>query len=165
MTVDSQFRQKLLIDKNDLDGELMEQSQVFFDVAHQFSLAVSKRDRAKEQVSRVAAKVAHRLRKDAEEHGEKITEAAISRLIDLEDDYQNAVDEYIDLCAEANDLLAMKEAFQQRSYMLKDLVALYLSQYYMSDSVKGDHNRIASAEHSSNRAKINSQRKRVVLDK
>lgn len=160
---DEPFRDRLLIDKNNLDGELIEQPQVFFDVSHEFSMAVSRRDKAKEEIARTAAKVSQNIRRNALDKGEKITETAISQLVDLDDSYQETVDEHIELVAKASDAQAMKEAFQQRSYVLKDLVNLYLAQYYSSDSVKSVRGQIATAEHAGNRVKINDQRKRAAI--
>jgi hypothetical protein len=48
-----------------------------------------------------------------------------------------AYDTYILAKTRADTLQALKDAFQQRSYMLRELASLYVSSYYDESSVKG----------------------------
>jgi hypothetical protein len=127
-----EFRGYLAIDKHALDKELMQQSQLFFTVADELVLALSKRDALKEGLATIDAGLDKKYRAG----NSKVTETAIKSMVQLDREHQLAMGQYLQLKLEADQLAALKEAFQQRNYAIRDLCQLFVSQYFAQDSVK-----------------------------
>ena len=137
-TIDT-FRDLLKIDKLGLDEALMEQADIYYRVSEHYALAISRRDAAKDECKRVEARVYRELKADAAEDGVKMTEAAAMQAIEEEDEVIDAKVEYLKHKEAADLWLAMKESFHQRSYMLREMVQLFVSNYYIDSAVnKGD---------------------------
>ena len=123
----------LKIDKNRLDAMVMEQPTLYYQASEEFSNLVSMRDWAKEKLSRVKAEVASKIRK-----GEgKTTENMVSEEILKNPDYQAACDYHLDLCTKTEKAQSLRDAFHQRAYVLRDLVQLYSTGYFMSSAQSG----------------------------
>lgn len=120
-----------LIDENNLSKEYMEQaaSYAFFSVLiADAERNVSKRDLLKDQ-EYAAADEAYR--KILVEKGEKFTEAVVKSQINLDEDYQNAVNAYEDAKYELNILKALVKAYEQKANMLQSLGNHLRSEYSM----------------------------------
>jgi hypothetical protein len=128
-----EFRGYLAIDKHALDKELMQQSQLFFTVAEELVQATSKRDTRKEALAVVDARLDRKFR---DMTSGKATETAIKSMVLLDKEHLDAMALYLELKLEADKLTALKEAFQQRNYAIRDLCQLFVSQYFAQDSVK-----------------------------
>ncbi len=118
----------LLIDEHALERALMEQPSIFYKVSSLLAIAISRRDGAKQDKEVIEAKADAKIRHDAEVGGEKITEKLIEgrkilRVMDLSN-------ELLELNGNVGQLSALKEAFQQRSYVLNKLTDLYIAGYY-----------------------------------
>lgn len=118
----------LRIDRDDLDGSLTEQPDRYYRVALAYSDAVAVHDRAKLDFEHLQANLDVNIRADAAKAGEKITEAGIQQEMRLDERYQEAKGKLLELKAEMDKLAALKEAFQQRSFMLRELVSLTISE-------------------------------------
>lgn len=154
--------EKLRIDRDDLDTEIMEQPQLFCGVARRYAIALSQRDAAKEAVGVARAAAYYVVRQQIEAAGIKATEAAIAVQIESNKEYRAAMDQYGLLKLAADQLLAEKEAWQQRSYALKDLAALWIAGYCGVSSVKGKASQsLREIEHQENRNQLARQRKRL----
>jgi hypothetical protein len=117
----------LRIDPDDLDSCLVDQPGLFFHVAETFAQANSRRDAIKLELDEKTAKLDQDIRAKALKQEEKLTEAAIqARLRDMPV-LQELQRDYLRARTEADTWQAMKEAFHQRSYMLRELVALQLA--------------------------------------
>ena len=124
----------LRIDKNDLDNEWIRHPDLNYQVSKEFALAISRRDEMKLTIGEATATLDKQFRDAAADAGEKITETAIAKqiegsikIIDLKRDYARA-------CYRADQWLALKEAYAQRSYALKYLVELYGMGYFASST-------------------------------
>lgn len=131
------LRERLLIDKDDLDRELIEQPQLYDRVGQQFALAVSRRDAAKDELKVLEAGLSIQYRKELEEEGKKPTEAMVSALTETDPDRQSLRKSLGDLQATTAELEALKDAFFQRASMLRDLCTLYSAGYFSRNAVKG----------------------------
>lgn len=120
----------LRIDEHELSGSLLEQPELFYRVSKALALQVSRRDAAKQVVAETEAKVDMEVRRAAQVAEEKITEKQVAAEVLLSSKVQTAVAEHQRLALDVGKLTALKEAFSQRSYVLKDMVALYISNYY-----------------------------------
>jgi hypothetical protein len=150
-----EFRDYLKIDKNHLDDELVQHSMLFFRVAESYVRAAAKRDELKEELSLIDAELDGKVRKQLED--EKFTEAMVKSLVITHKDHISASESFQNAKTEADMLAALKESFQTRGYLLRDLCQLYTAQYFDSNSVKGDA--------ATDRTIYQERRKRIALDR
>lgn len=145
----AEHEQYLIIDKHDLERSCREQPNVFYSVARELALAVSRRDAAKQNIQIVEGKVDGNVRRIAQRKGEKITEREVDAKKRNDSEYVEAMTLYMRLNHAVNILSALKEAFQQRSYVLKEMVTLYVQEYYGDpiNSSRGKDYRDKSADH------------------
>lgn len=123
----AQLREELTIDKTALDDCLMEQPDLYFYVAEGYALAVADRDAAKLDLEQTMALNAEELRARALRDDEKLTEAAISRQLVTNPTIAALEEKLLELRGKADRWQAMKEAFQQRSFMLRELVQMLVA--------------------------------------
>lgn len=135
------FKPYLKIDKNGLDEAMAAQADLFFRVAEEYSLAVSRREEAKEALNTTDAELGqqHRTAKTAEE---KVTEGQIKDRVQKDPKHQAAFTHYAERRKRAELLGALKEAFQERGRMLRDLGHLYATGYFTVTTAKGASSRI-----------------------
>jgi len=131
-----EFRAYLAIDKHRLDEELMAQPGLFFKVSDEYALACADRDTAKDDLARLTAEIYPKVKANLEKAG-KATEAAIQAGIALDKKHQAAVKVYSDARYWADLTLALKEAFIQRSYMLREMAHLFSANYFDRAVVEG----------------------------
>lgn len=129
------LKERLAIDKHNLDDVIMEQPGLFYDVSEQLTIALAERDAAKENLEIVNAELDSKWRKNLQSQA-KLTEKVISNHVMQDPDHEAAFTEYLTFKSKADRLQALKDAFQQRSYMLKSLVALYTANYYEDSAMK-----------------------------
>lgn len=120
----------LSINENELDEACAAQPECFYRVAKEYAVAVSKRDLAKQCLAEISAEVDTQLRHEAEKTKERITEEQIKSRKALDDDVVEAQRILLELNTKVGEWSALKEAFEQRSYALKDMVSLWLGNYY-----------------------------------
>lgn len=142
----------LQIDEHALDDALVTQPDFFYRVSKQLAMVVSKRDAAKQALAEEEARCDAQFRKDALDNKEKLTETEIKNMIRLDREVKALSTGMLKLNREVGELTALKEAFQQRSYVLKDLVNLYIANYYTSNQDGGPSGR-ALKDHSADIAR------------
>ena len=156
------YRNGLRIDRNALDDELIKQPSAFLEVAQACAVTASRRDQAREEQKRIDAERSMAIRAKAEG---KITEAAIAAQLELDQQHIDARNSYLLLCREAEELLALKDAFIQRSYVLKDLCALFIAGYFSNSAERTPAGKaVAEAAYEQDRKAINKRRQRVKLE-
>lgn len=156
-----QFEARLKIDRNNLDQELIEQPELFYHVCEQHVKAVSTRDVLYEKRKALEADLSGRIRSEMEKASEKITESRLSAAVAAHEELLDAKGEYLEASREAELWGAMKEAFAQRTYALKDLSGLYSSQYFTRDSAQGNSNKVANAQYEENKENQKHARRRL----
>ena len=114
-TVDS-YRKFLEIDRDDLDRCLMEQPSVYWSVSNAFAQAVAERDATKLDLEELQA------------NDEKLTEGSLQQKLTTMPKIQDLQRLRLEKTKNAESWQVLKEAFQQRSFMLRELVALYIAQ-------------------------------------
>jgi hypothetical protein len=143
------LRAQLQIDKDDLDTCLVEQPDLYYHVAEAYVMAVAKRDEAKLNMEQVTAELDKQFRQAAAEAEEKLTEAALSRKLTASPRMQTLEKDYLLYRVEADKWQALKEAFQQRSFMLRELVAVYvrrMGDLSLDREVKGTRQTLVDAQ-------------------
>lgn len=132
-----QLKALLAINKSNLDEEISRQPMLFFDVAEACSEATAERDAAKEGLASVDAELDGLVRAALNKSEDKVTEAMVKNSVQLHKKHEGAFAAYLAAKTKADLLGALKEAFSQRSYMLRDLAQLFVSSYYEQNSVQG----------------------------
>lgn len=137
MTINiDEFRKYLEIDGASLDDEVRRHASLLFKISEAMVEAIAKRDYFKEHLASMDAKIDQDLRASFEEDGVKYTESQIKSLI-LIDKTRCAINaKLLEAKAEADKLIALKDAFHSRGYMIRDLVSLYVANYYEDSSVR-----------------------------
>lgn len=118
------------IDKHSLDECVMQQPELFYRVAEKLALEISLRDELKDKLTVVQAEVDELVRMDAAKNETKVTESAIKNLVVQHPDVVSVRNTLARLNKSVGLLQALKESYSQRSYMLKELVSLFLASYY-----------------------------------
>lgn len=155
LTVTDLHRQ-LEIDKTALDDEVIRQPSLFYMVSEQLIEASADRDAAKEELATVDAELDAKWRKKLNT-GTKVTDKTVQSHVQTDPKHADAFSAYLEAKAKADKLLVLKESFQQRSYMLRDLVSLYTANYYEDASIRPSRAQEAS-QYSANRVRISNAR-------
>jgi len=131
-----ELKQHLAIDKSILDDEVVRQPVLFYTISEVLTDAIALRDGAKEELAAVDAEMDSMWRKRLSKNDARVTEKMVQNCVQCSNEHEKAFNAYLEAKTNADKLLALKEAFQQRSYMLRDLVSLYSSNYYEASSIK-----------------------------
>ena len=133
MTVDiDEFKKYLRIDKQALDDEVMQQPELFFQVSEAYAQAVAERDALKEEMAVADADLYQAFKTK----NEKSTDTFIKSKVQIAPDHQRAFTEFLEAKEHADKLAALKDAFFQKSEMLKTLGRLHASNYFEQTSVR-----------------------------
>lgn len=135
----AELRKALEIDRDALDVCLEEQPSLYYHVAEGYTKAVAQRDSHKLALDELTAELDQQIRKKADDEARKITEASIQREMALFPKVKDATKRYYDAKALADEWLALKEAWQQRSFMLREIVALRLGELTNLSLERGAH--------------------------
>ena len=132
----AELQAQLAIDKSVLDDEVIRQPVLFYTISEQLTDASAQRDAAKEELATVDAEMDSHWRKKLAKLQDKVTEKMVANHVQTSAEHEAAFKTYLEAKTKADKLSALKDAFQQRSYMLRDLVALYSANYYEDASIK-----------------------------
>lgn len=156
-----ELEEKLKLDKHELDRELMEQPQLFYEVARAYTQAVSERDGLYDRRKSYEADLAVNIRQEALDKGTKMTDKAVEQAIQADAKRRKLIRRHTDKSAEAERLGALREAFMQRAQMLREMCGLWANGYFQSSSAGGAPKQVAEAGYEQRKDRINQQRKRV----
>lgn len=127
MRVDK-YRDRLAIDGDALGDCLVEQPQLKYDVSTEYVQAVSLRDAAKMDLDELRAVIDKDIRARADASAIKMTEARIDGEVVLDPRYKAKRREILELSEQADRLQVLRDGFVERSFMLRELVALQISE-------------------------------------
>ncbi len=159
----SDLEKGLRIDEDALDEALFTHPDLFYQVSKQLTLLVSQRDAAGQEEKEIEARVDAELRHDAQLAGAKMTETQIKSDKICDKDVIKASDKFLELSKQVGQWMALKEAFTQRSYMLKSMCDLYVAGYFGAD-LDGASSRMKDHEAETNRREMNSLRRQQMKD-
>jgi len=154
-----EYQRALKIDKDELDRHLVEQPEIFYRISKKLADCISERDAAKENLAVIDAHLDVRLRREASEDGTKLTENSLRAAIQTHKEHLDEHDNYLGSIQEASEWAALKDAFQQRAYMLRELVALYIAGYYSDVVVASSVEAHKDIEYDKSKAAITRKRK------
>jgi len=120
----------LLVDKNALDEALENQPDLFHRVSRRLEMLISLRDEAKQKLQETEAEADIDIREEARASDKKITEREIESLRKVDSEVVIASKKYLTLSRLVGQFKAMKEAYEQRSFALNNMVNLYGANYY-----------------------------------
>ena len=161
MDIVEELRGSLRIDKYALDDEVVQQAEMYHEVADQAVLAESRKDEAENLVKQLFAELDIRIRKAALKNDEKLTEREIASRIARDRNYVKAVKKALEARKVYKRLDALQTSFRQRSYMVRDLVELHIAGYYQSQSQGGSKRRHTDNEAEDIKRKLSEKRKRA----
>ncbi|GEM_PF-2578010 len=125
------LKELLLIDEHDLDTECVKQPSIFFYVQEEYEKEVSIRDELKKEVTKIWSEEFLNAKRSG-----KVSDVVAKAIADSSENYDRIYQQYLDSKHRAAIWGALKEAFQQRVPMLRDICNLYISGYYTDVSVK-----------------------------
>lgn len=128
----------LVIDKNALDEAIEQQPDLYYRVSKELALLISRRDYAKQELEETEASVKNDIRESAALDKAKVSVAEVDAMCVLDREVKKAARELLKLNRDVGLLTALKDAFNQRSYALKDLAALHIANYYSDISGRTD---------------------------
>jgi len=124
------------IDDQSLDVEWLEQPKKMVQMVQQAAFAKKQMDQAKDNVSFVRAELAKKIRVAPEKYGlDKVTETAISGVVDLEKEFRSAQNEFLEARFEYEVAKGSCDATEQRKSALENLVKLHGQQYFAGPRV------------------------------
>lgn len=121
----------LAIDKNSLDDILIHQPDLLYDIGLMYVQAVDIRDVLKSELAEKDAEICEEIREENKDVKPKLTEACLTNQVLMDDKHKRAYSKYSDAKREAAELGELKDAYSQRSYMIKDLCNLYINEYFI----------------------------------
>ena len=137
-----ELKSLLKIDRFKLEEELIKQPSLFFDIAVKCADKISERDKLKEEKDRVWAKEYLKNKSIPGPDGKYPTDATSKALTDASDEYSDAINEYFQAKEDADILYSLREAFQERATMLRELCSLWTTGYYQDMSINKSDEKI-----------------------
>lgn len=155
-----ELRAALAVDKYGLDDVLIQQPQLFHAVASEYAMSVSRVDLLKDQLKRLEGDLGLAIRQDKDTQGQKYTEAVILAGVASDTNRVMLFEELVAAQGECAQWQALRDAFLQRSYAIKDLVSLFTNEYYINNAMKSP--KAAEAQNIHRRAEIQQAREQKV---
>jgi hypothetical protein len=149
-----EIRGKLRIDEDDMDRCLVEHSEYFHKAAEQVTEATATRDALKLELEELVATLDRSIRERNIADDIKMSETGLSNTIKTTPRFQEAQRKHMDAVKVAADWGTLKEAFQQRSYMLRELNQRQIAQMYNLSTERGTAGSRRNAVGDRNRAEL-----------
>jgi hypothetical protein len=158
MSIDvDEFREYLQINKHGLDIELSHQPTLLAKVTEEYEAALAKRDMLKDNLAICEANLDITFRRQLKE----FTEPKIKSLIISDKLRHQAYSDYHRARLRAGELLALKEGFIARGYMLRELCGLFQANYFERNSSRPTPDTDA-VTYQANKAALAAARKRAI---
>ena len=148
------FKAKLKINKHELDEELIAQPDLLNEVGWRAALAVSHYDNRRQEFKEITGRLFERIKTD-----KSLSDKRAEYLLEGRTKYKTAHEAVLRAKYLMDLWAALKESFIQRSFVLKDLAALYIASYYTTQSVSGPNEK-----HLIDRKRIHEKRKKIKND-
>jgi hypothetical protein len=153
------LRARIKIDRDALDKSVEEQAQVFLEVCDRHVHALSLRDEARDALSRKDAEIAREVRQNGEKSGSRVTEANVNDSVMLHPDHIRLSAILAEIKKQSDLWGVLRDAFDQRMRMIRELVNLYAVGYYGSVGTVGPRNTVRDSLAATARTKLDEDRK------
>lgn len=157
----NEFKESLIIDKYNLEEAVQTQATLYFAVSDALAQEISKRDAYKKAMEEVYAMASLEFRQESAKQGVKMTEDQIKQSALLDKAYQTLQNDYLSQRLLCDRLSALKEAFSNRGYMIRDLVSLWIAGYFSDNAVKADEKIVESVRYDIARQAISEKRRPI----
>lgn len=128
---------RLIIDTTNLDRELVEQPDLYDDAGEGYAYAVSHRDLLKNKIKDESASLQQSMRTKAAKGDKRVTEALVQAMVEGTDEIKVLRTKLIQAQREVDLWESRREAFKQRSYILRSVCDMHIAGMSASTSVKG----------------------------
>lgn len=140
----------LHIDRGNLDRVIMEQPVLYEKIGRAAAIAKSYSDSCYDNLKRTDAEVSLLLRQDLENEGRRVTESTLQSMVMASEEHKQAFEKSVRARRLSEEVAALRDSFIQRSYMIKELVQLFVSDYFSISSVKTSDSRNNFANYEDN---------------
>ena len=144
------LRAQLAIDRDNLDKSLEEQPELYYHVAQAHAHAIAEADETKLDRDQGLAKFDREIREALDDEGERITENLISQRMHVMPEARELRLARYKALEKVADWQALKDAYHQRSFMLRELVGMYIASRHdaaMAGGSAESRGRISDAEY------------------
>lgn len=126
------FRARLPLDRFELEKECCEQAIVYDEIGSWVSEVKARAKVAKEHISFVESELSLDIRKNPDNYDlpGKVTEGVVTAAINTHERYRKAFADYVEEDRLANEASTLLLAAEQRKSGIRDLVRLYIHNYY-----------------------------------
>lgn len=146
-------RDLLVIDKMRLEDEVSFQPEYFWQVAYESSIASSKRDFEKSERDRIWS-ILFLTKKSENVGGKSPTDTAVKALVETSAEYVDADRAYLTAKAEAENWSGMKESWQQRATMLRELCSNVASGNFEEMTIKASASKLDAKSYAEAKKKL-----------
>ena len=161
------LKKRLSIDEYNLEIECREQPILYMDVVEIVSEAKARAVSLKKHAEFIKSDLYIKVLKDPGNYSlAKTTDSSINAIVTIQKEYREAVKDFIEADELANALFGLQVSVEQRKSMIKDLVSLFIHQYYSSKNLtseEGGMNKVAEEQIMEKRAEL--ARRREVGDR
>lgn len=130
-----EYKELVEIDREDLEGCLLDQPRLLAEVCQHANVWSYTRDTRKHDAEELYAKLDQKIRAKAADEGAKLTENAIKNLIQEDDEYKLAYSEFLQARYFADLWAGLREAYQARQYSLRELTQIAIRQLDMDSDI------------------------------
>jgi hypothetical protein len=141
-----ELRVALIIDKNTLDEDVIQQPVLYQKVSEEYTYACSERDAAKEGLLGLDAKLAHELRSKYAQDTERVTDKRITEEVQAHPRHIVHYQYLSSLIRRAAYLGALRDSFDQRGKMLRELSSLFVAGYFSRVVSTGASRNVGAAD-------------------
>lgn len=149
-----ELRSKLMIDEDNLDRDLVEHAEYFQKAGEAVVEASALVATLKLELDELTATLDRDIRANAVREETKLTETGLSNMIKTTPLYQNLVRRGLDARKALDDCTLLKESFQQRSYLLREINQRQVARMYTMSTERGNVNSRRNALGDTNRAQL-----------
>ena len=157
-----ELAKNLKINKHALDDEIEHQPEIYGEVAVAAAQAKSQVDALEEELKELESDTDLRIRKQAEADEERVTENQIKNRVAGDPKRKKLAIKLLEAKDLERRLQALERSFRHKSYALRDMVDLFLSQYYAPRSVQGSKHDLEEAEVERTRERMGERREKRV---
>lgn len=134
----------LQIDEHALEANCVHQPELFYQVAKHIAEKEAERDLAKQQLADKSAEVEILVREEAEASDSRVTVNEVASRVNQDGSVRALNSKLLGLNGEIGRWKALKESYIHRKDSLRELVALYINNYY-SDPARGAESKFKDA--------------------
>lgn len=134
----SEAKKLLEINTTKLDDECRFQPELYYEIAENAVKSISLRDKLKEEKDNTWSRQFIKEKVEGKLDGKTLSDKTAETFADVSAEVEKANNNYLKAKEEAEEWIALKESFQQRAAMLKELCGLFVSGYFGEISVKSN---------------------------